>query len=529
MKKIFYFLLVLLSSCGKQDSHSVQVARMNIHTEPPSLDPRKATDVTSISIIKMCFEGLMRLGENSTPECALASSYQVSPDGLVYTFYLRDARWSDGRPITAHDFKESWKTILSPGFPSEFAYELYCLKNARLIKEGAVSIDQLGVRAINPKTLSITLEHPYPHFLMMLTSHAFLAVPSHVQEKFPQWAESPDHYVGSGPFKLKRWQHYYQIVLEKNPHYWDAPVVKLDTIELPIIDSETTGLALFDRNELDWVGSPLSLLPTDALATLRQTENVHLLPISGVYYFIFNTKEFPFHNVKIRRAFALALDRASLIKNVTQADETPALALIPPTMWDKHQAWFQDADTEEAQRLFEEGLLELGLTRKTFPPLRLSFNTLSLHHKIAQAVEQEWARILGVRVTLENKEWKVFLSELGKKQFQIARMGGIASINDAADFLENFRYDPAPKNPSGWHNEVFSALLAEADQTKDENKRKNILAQAEKILMEEMPIIPLYFYTSSYLKKPHLKGVALSPIHELDMKYAYIDTNELYN
>ncbi|MFI5333798.1 MAG: peptide ABC transporter substrate-binding protein [Chlamydiales bacterium] len=517
--------LLLVCSCNNSSIEKTkkQSVRLNIHSEPPTLDPRKATDSTSVSVIKMCFDGLVRQGRDGKIVPALASEIEISPEGDVYTFHLRDALWSDGTPVTAQDFEESWKGALDPRFPSERAYDLYPLKNAQRAKEGALPLSEIGVKSIDKKTLQVKLEYPTSHFLKILISHSFLPTPRHVQAKAPTWADSDKHYVSTGPFKLKKWSHYNEIVLEKNPLYWDAEVVKLEEVYLAIIENENTELALFDKGDLDWAGSPLSQLPLDPLPSLLHNKGAHEYPFSGVYYYVFNTKEFPFHNTNLRRAFALALDRQSIIDNITQGNQLPAMSLIPPTMWKRNVSHFRDGAVEEARVLFEQALLELGLTKETFPEITLSYNTVASHHKIAQAVQQQWKEALGVRVRLENKEWKVFLNELVHHQFQIARLGGVASVNDPADFLENYRYDASNRNYPQWSHEKFSALLAKAERCKADEKRMDYLAEAEKILIEEMPVIPLYFYTGHYLKKPYIKEVYISETNEIDLKHAYID------
>jgi oligopeptide transport system substrate-binding protein len=518
----FCLLTSAFLACSSPTPSTKQVVRLNVHTEPPTLDPRKAIDSTSISIIQMCFEGLTRNGKNHSVDLALAQDVQISEDGKIYTFFLRDALWSDGEKIKAVDFETSWKTILSPHFASELGFDLYVIKNAKAAKEGKLPLDQVGVKALDEKTLRVELENPTANFLQCVASHSFLPIPSHVQQQDPSWAEKVSKYVGSGPFKLKKWRHYYGLLLEKNPLYWDADAVKLEEIELSIIEDESTELALFEKGELDWAGSPLSQLPLDSLPTLQKKEKIQLHPVSGVYYFIFNTKEHPFTNSKIRKAFSLAINRQAIIDNIIQGKQTPAMSLIPPTMWEAKE-YFKDASTSEAKLLFEEGLKELGIKKEELAPITLSFNTTSAHHKIAQAIQQQWQSAFGIRIELKNMEWKVFLDEVAHHKFQIARMGGIASINDAADFLDVYRYASSNRNYSQWHNPEFSKLLDMAEQTKDQTARKALLQKAEACLMEEMPIAPLYFYTASYLKKPYLKGVHISEIHEIDLKHAYVE------
>lgn len=520
--------LLLLTACGansqKDNQKNKQIVHFNILSEPPSLDPSKAIDTTSVSVISMCFEGLMRPGKNGEVEFGLAKDVSISEDGKAYTFILREARWSDGEPITAFDVEESWKTILNPSFPTEMDFELYILKNAKGVKEGTLALDKLGVIALDAKTLLVELEHPHPHFLVMTASHLFPIVPRHIQNSFPNWAESEKQYVSSGPFKLKNWKPYNQIILEKNPNYWDAEAVKLQEIDIFVIEDENTELSMFENRALDWAGYPLSHLPLDALPTLFKKQQVKLCDVAGVYYYVFNTRKFPFNNIKLRRAFGLAINRQAIIDNITQAKEKPAMSFIPPSMWADTTNYFHDADLEEARRLFTEALQELNLSKETFPHLTLSYNTNAGHHKIAQAVQQQWNEAFGIQVQLENKEWKVFLDELSHHQFQIARLGGIANFNDAADFLQDYRYASSNRNYSGWFNPRFGELMAQAEETKESGARKALLKEAEKILIEEMPIAPIYFYSGAYMKNPQLKGTVVSELNMLDLKHAYLES-----
>ena len=226
-------LSLLLAGCGQKDKiyrPLTQELRLNLHTEPPSIDPRKATDVGSISVLKMCFEGLTRIDPNGQPILAAAEKMEISDDQTHYIFTLKEATWSDGRPVTAYDFETTWKTILDPGFPCEFAIDLYLLKNGRAAKSKRCSSDEIGVKALDAKTLQVDLEHPVPYFLAALATHAFFPTPNHITSVYPQWTEN--HYVGNGSFVLKEWRHHDSMLIEKNPHYWDRDSVKLERIFL---------------------------------------------------------------------------------------------------------------------------------------------------------------------------------------------------------------------------------------------------------------------------------------------------------
>ncbi len=520
-------LSLLLSACGKQDRTyrpTSQQLRLNLHSEPPTLDPRKATDTVSISILNLCFEGLTRRSISGEPIPAAAEKIEISADKKTYTFTLRDAKWSDGTKVTAMDFEKTWKTMLDPAFPCEFASDLYIIKNGRAAKNQRCSLDEIGIKALDEKTLQVDLEHPVPYFLAALSTHSFFPTPNHITVAYPNWTDQ--HYIGNGPFFLKEWKHHDLILLEKSAQYWDKDTTKLERVTFSLVEDESTELTMFENGELDWAGYPLSNLPTEALPSLEKKGDLHSYNIAGTYYYVFNTKEFPFTNANIRKVFTLAINRQSIVANVTQMGQSPAMALIPPTMWKDHGSYFKDNDIAEARRLFARGLDELGITADQLPQITLSYNTLIGHHKIAQAIQEQWHVALGVRVKLENKEWKVFLDELRHHKFQIARMGGLANINDPSTFLNEYRYLSSGLNHPQWNNPKFSELLEESDLTPDEAKRVALLKEAEEVLMDEMPIAPIYFYTGVYLKKPYVKGIHLSELNDLDLKWAYVEIDD---
>lgn len=516
LRKILTFtcLLVLVVSCGKREEATTkQILRLNIHTEPPTLDSRKATDTTSRFVIKQFRIGLMRRGRTGEPEFDLAKGVDISEDGLTYTFHLREAYWSNGAPITAHDFERTWKTIISPTFPSEHAYELYKIKNGKKIKEQGASVNELGVKALDHVTLQVDLEHPVPYFLSLVATHPF----------FPS-LETFDQTISSGPFRLVKWRHFDELVLEKNPYYWDQSQVKLDKLHLFIIEDDHTELNLFENGEIDWAGHPFTNLPTDSLSELSKRETIYRQPLDAVYYYIFNTKEYPFGNANFRRALSFAINRKEIVENITQMGQQPSYFLVPDSMWAKGMAptSLQD-DPSKAKYYFELALHELGTTVDKLPPITLSYNTMVGHHKTAQAIQQQWNKVFGLKVKLENKDWKVFLDHVHSGQFQIARAGGVAGINDPITFLEDFRYPNAGTNSSSWSSDKYQELITTAELTNDPLKRLMLLKEAESLLIHEMPIAPIYIYTSSYVKKNYVKNVYVSSLGDMDLKYAYIE------
>jgi oligopeptide transport system substrate-binding protein len=520
-------LSLLLQGCGKKGNTfrpASQELRLNLHSEPPTIDPRKAVDTVSFALINQCFEGLTRCNPDGEIVLAVAEKIEVSADKKRYTILLRDAHWSDGKPLTAYDFEKTWKTQLDPSFLCESANELYFLVNARAAKAKQCSLDQVGVKALDKRTLQLDLEHPVPYLLSALSTHSFFATPSHVVENDPDWTHH--HYVGNGPFVMKEWKRGDRIILEKNPLYWDRDNVKLERISFALVGDEVTELSMYENGELDWAGAPLSSLPTEALTSLKKKGDLHTCDIAGTYYYVFNCQQFPFQNVHMRKALSLAIHRMAIVSNVTQSGQTPAMGLIPPTIWKEAVPYFKDGDSVEAKRLFALGLKELGITAEQMPPITLSYNTATGHHKIAQAIQEQWSTTFGIPIRLQNKEWKVFLDELRMHQFQIARLGLHAQFNDPIIFLDFYRFLSSENNYPQWTNPRFTKLLEIAENTADPAGRMAILKEAEKILIDEMPIVPIYFYTQTYLQKPYVKGVRMSELSNLDLKWAYVECDD---
>ncbi len=518
-------IALTLFSCTPQNPHDhLQRLRLNIRSDPVTLDPRRTNDVTASSVIRLCFDGLMRRNEKGECSFSIAKDVKISDDGLTYTFYLQNALWSDGMPVTAKNFEHAWKSMLDPSFTSELSYELFILKNGKKANEGHASLNDIGVKALSDDVLQIQLEHPIPYFLDLLTTSSFYPIPSHIVDKHPNWTKNGgSQYVCNGPFLVHEWKHYSHITLSKNPHYWDKEVVRLEKIDMYMIENESTELSMYYNEEIDWAGNPLSSLPQDALSSLAKNPDFHQYDISGIYYYIFNTKAFPFTNKHIRRAFALAIHRKEIIDNLLHGQQHVAAALVPSTMWNRQKNYFADADLVQAKIELEQGLAELGITRKDLPEIKLSYNTSHGHHKMAQAIKDQWSKALHIHVNLENMEWKVFLDTVRTHHFQIARMGRVASFNDPMTFLGIYRLGNSQMNQSQWSHPTFTTLLDEADLEQDPSKRLPLLAQAEQIFMDEMPLAPIYFYSGSYLQKPHLKGVKLSQLSDIDLKYAYMD------
>lgn len=309
------------------------ILRISTEGEAQTLDPRRARDLPTATVIHMLYEGLLRNGADGQPAPAIAESYSVSPDQMTYTFILRPSAWSNGEPVTAADFEETWKTLLAPSFPSPNAYQLYPIRGAQAAKEGRASTDAVSVRAVDDKTLVIELEQPTPYFPSLLATHFFYPVHASLRHAPSDASSSSDSQIATnGPFALEKWLKHNELTAIPNPHYWDRSNVHLDQISLILLDNPTA-LQLFQRGELEWTGSPLSTLSIDALASLKKQGGLEVMPAAGTYLLRINTEKPPFTSPKMRQAFALALNRADLVEHVLQGNQIPAFGIVPPLFW----------------------------------------------------------------------------------------------------------------------------------------------------------------------------------------------------
>ncbi|WP_134685663.1 peptide ABC transporter substrate-binding protein [Brevibacillus migulae] len=506
------------NSAAPAKSDVPQVLRINIHQEPSTVDPGIAEDNVSGGITRATFDGLTRLDKDAKPMNSIAQDVKVSEDGLTYTFTLRDSKWSNGDPLTAHDFEFAWKRALNPKTASNYAYQLYYVKNGQKFHTGKGTADEVGVKALDDKTLEVKLENPTPYFLELTAFYTYYPVNKKVVEANPDWAKEAATHVGNGPFKMTSWEHKSKIVLEKNENYWDKDNVKLEKIEMAMIEDENTELSMFENGELDWAGQPLSQLPTDAIPALKDAGTLVIHPKATMYWYKFNTEKAPFNNAKIRKAFAYAVNRQAIVDNITQAGQVPAMGMLPQTMAVKPEGYFKDNDVETAKKLLEEGMKELGITE--LPPITLSYNTVERHKKIAEAVQDQWKKALGVDVKLANKEMKVHLEDLHQGNYQIGRMGWNADFNDPINYMEMYRDKDGGNNDTRWENARYKELIIQSAKETDPEKRKALFAEAEQIFMDEMPVIPIFNDVDVWAQSDKVKGVQVDGLGFVDFKWA---------
>ncbi len=469
----------------------------------------------------MIYEGLTRLDYYGKPQEALAEHIEAIDD-RTFKFRLREAYWTNGDLIKSEDFRRSWCAILDPLFASENAYQLFPLKNAREIKYGRLPKSALGVHIIDDRTLLIELENPTPYFCEILAFDSFY--PFHAKTEFTSQRSSIPS-ITCGPFQLESWKLQNEMVLSKNSTYWDADNVAIDGIHIAIIRDEGTPLYLFERGELDYLGSPLSALSQEEMAAQRQRGELKCLRGSSAYWFMLNTHKPPLTNVKVRRALAMALNRHSL-ECVLEDGFIPAYWFLPPSLSSGNPPLIRDESVRRAKELFLEGLKELQMDADKCE-VTLIYHQSHLHRRVVQVVQQQWQQALGIKVHLVTMDWGEFNRRLKRKDFQIARYGWQAQFNDPICFLELFTSPQTISgyNFSGWENREYDQLIASIRQTSDPIRRRRLVAQAEALLMKEMPLIPVFFQSFCYLKSPKLQRVVLTPNGKIDFRWAFFQTH----
>ena len=498
---LFLALILLFTGCSKQTESPKQRLRINICSEPATLDPRKARPLNEVTLCRMLFEGLTRISKNGYAEPALAKEIDTSEDGLTYTFHLRKSVWSNGDPVTSYDFAESWRAILNPSFPSDIAYQLYLIKNGQKVKGGELGPELLGVETPDAETLVVHLELPAPYFLDICSTSTYYPVPK-AAAKDNQWVMDPATFVGNGPFLLKVWSHADQITVVRNPSYWETGAVQLEEIDLIMVTNDTE-LRMFEEENLDWAGSPLCTLPVDAVQYLKESNQLKVAALSGTCFLRVNTENNLLSQVAHRKALAAAIDREGITKHILQGGHAPAFSLVP--------------------REGEVGFFtDMSFENKEMKPLVLSFVVDDRNMAIAQAIQKNWETNLGIVVQLEAVEKKVLYQRIKQKDYQLALGSWIADFNDPINFLEVFKYKLGSSNNTNWENSKYIDLLDRSQLCRSQEERKELLRQAEEILMAEMPIIPIFHYVMNYLEREGVEEIALSPVGGLDFRWARI-------
>lgn len=535
MKKVLILAAVLCFQFCARDTHPDYFGTIrpkhpltelwiNGGNEPQTLDPHKMNGDPEINILVNMFVRLVQ----SNPQTGeivpdLAKSWDISEDGREYTFHLReDAKWSDGKPITAQDVEWSWKRLIDPKTGSVSSSLADIIENAAEFRKGKASKESIGITAVDDRTLLVKLRAPVSYFLGQIEYIAFAPLPKHLIEKLQsekkedQWTK-PQNIVVSGAFKLTEDRFKQDKVFEKNPSYYNADKVRLQKVKSFVIESYNADLNAYRTGQHDW--SCCNSLPPESLDNLRAKKDFHIDPYLATYFFMTNTTKKPMNNALVRKALSLAIDRQSLVDNVTRGGQIASRDFVPTGTLGYAGIQSTLYDPDGAKKLLAKAGYPNG---KNFPKLGLKFNTSEVHRMIAEAVQQMWKKNLNIDVELVNVEWSVFMDDQKSGNFQITRRAWIGDYIDPYTFL-SVPLSDGTNNKSGWKNKKYDQLIAASNLERDQAKRFKIFQEAEKILAEEQPYLPLYFYTRPYMKKPFLRGFWPHLQNHHEWKYMYID------
>lgn len=507
-------LALTFSGCGPRTSNvttgnATQTLHLAIDSEPRDIDPHLVSAYSDFQVVNALFEGLTTIDEHtSLPIPAAAESWETSANGLTWTFHLRpNLKWSDGEPLTAKTFRDSFTRALAPTIASEYAYVLFPIKNAAGFNAGKYpDFVAVGVKAIDDLTLTIELERPTPALPSILTLSVAWPVPIHVLkrnggfiDRKNRWTR-PENIVGNGPFRLTDWSPNQHILVERNPHYHNDANTQLNGIAFYPYDNAASQEAAFRSGQLHLT----SEIPLTKIATYR-AENPELLrldPFLQSGFMRFNLTKPPFDDIRVRRAFSRAIDRQSLADHVFTGGELPAGSLTPPQTAGYDSPTKITYDPDQARALLAEAGYPDG---KNFPPIEVISRSREKDRLLLEAIQQMWRRELGVDVSLIMKEQRVWLDDEASLNYHISNAGWVGDYVDPYNFLELF-FSYSGNNRTGWKSAKYDRLLESAGTTADEIKRNALYAAAEQELLEQSPIAPIFYGTQSYLIRPEVEG-----------------------
>jgi oligopeptide transport system substrate-binding protein len=505
MHRFFFCFFLFLASCSsKNDKDALKLA---FHTSPSTLDPRKANDFVSSTLMCLLYEGLMRNLPDGSVEPALAERIEISEDLKTYTFYLRDAYWSDGEMVTAHELEASWKKGIDPKFPSLCAYLFYPIKHSEAIAKGEKSLSEASIWALDAKTLQVELERPCPYFLSLTAFSCFFPVPMRLIECN---LDEIRPVVVNGPFCFDKGSLHSEILLKKNPFFWNKEQVHLTKIHIQIVSDETTSLHLFEQKQLDWLGGALSPLSLDGLPFLKTQQSVQFSPMAATTFCSFNTARKPLDNKRFRQALSLAINREEIVRHITQMEEVTATRYLPPAlMKGENKNLYPSHDLDLAKTFFKQALLEENLSEA--PQMTLIFRSHLPDKQIAQLLQKQWQDALGIYVQLQETDTKTHKELLHQRNYDLALSNWIAQVGDPINILERFKDVENSKNYPAWQNAEFNHLLQQAMKSTQPSERTQWIELAEELIAQEMPLAPIYHWTSASLCQPRLHNLYTTP------------------
>ncbi len=473
-------------------------------SEPRSLDPGFITDTSAGFLVSNLFEGLVVWDAGATSvQPGMAERWEVSPDGLTWTFHLRpEAIWSNGDQVTATDFVLGWRRVLDPARGSNYASLLYPVKGARALHEEQTQDPELlGVEARDRHTLVVTLESPTPWFAAIAAHHVLSPVNTRTLKRHGYAWTRPENIVVNGPFTLEKWEPGVELVLVRNPYYHSADGVKLHRVVARVATDSAEVLRQYEAGELHWTGHETGLLPLERLRELAGRADARSSSKLGTAWYAFNTDQEPFTDPRVRRALSLVLDRSALTEVIGPAAAV-AGGLVPPGIPDYVPVAALEHDPEAARALLAEAGFPGG---EGFPELELAVDDRAVHQQVATWVLETWKTELGISATVFTREWPIHAETMQEGEFLVGRGGWLGDYPDPSSFIDLFHSDN-PLNVSGWSDSTLDALCEEAHRTEDAGSRMRLLGQAERILLDEMPVVPLFHFGTVSLVKPEVRG-----------------------
>jgi oligopeptide transport system substrate-binding protein len=528
--------IALIPGCEAEPKTSgppVQHLNYALSATPAVLDTGKLSEKSEIQLANAILEGIVRLKPDGTFEEAMAESWEIDNKANRYTFKLRDSMWSNGEKVTAYDFEYAWKRALHPDNAGRYVYMLYTIKNAEGYHRSQnneyrgkkYTREDVGIHAVDENTLVVELNKPDPVFINKLIYPVFFPLPQKHSEANPEEFFQPQNIQVNGPFKILQYETGIKYELVRNEKYWDKENVKLASMTWFLAGGEPqTSWQMYKNNRLD-----LTLtVPQSELAAGLKNNSILTEPLPVNYIYHFNTTKKPFDDVRVRRALSYALNRQSLIDNVLQGAQTPAAGLVPTGIPEQEAGGdfrktggilVLDNKPDEAKKLLSEAGYPDG---QGFPAIELLINDQPEHYFLAVALKEEWQKSLGIEVVITREEWQKRVDRMQKRDYDFAQSGGVADLADAAAFLEKYS-SRSSYNDTGWSNTEYDRLLRVAAASSDQ-ERNAALHDAEKLLISELPVLPLYDYTQAYTVKNRLKGLYLPPVGaEAEFKWTYLD------
>jgi oligopeptide transport system substrate-binding protein len=504
-----------------------QVLHWNLGADPKTLDPQLNSATDAGHILNNTFEGLMR-SKGGELTYGAAESYTVSEDGLVYTFTLRDSKWSDGQPVVAGDFEFAWKRVIDPATGAEYGFicESANIKNATAILNGELPASELGIVALDDKTLQVTLETPTGYFLSLTAGATFFPVRADIVDNEGMWAKDPEKAISNGPFVLSEYVMGDHITIVKNDNYWNADAVTLEKIEAMMIVEESTAYSQYNAGQLDMIDSvPASEIPMLA----AENPEFYALPQVGTYFYRINMNTEVYQDSRVTQALSLALNRKQLCEQVAQGGQVPATGMVPIGLYDAEGNDFSlkakedfdipvEGDIEKAQALLAEAGYPNG---EGFPEIEILYNTNENHKIMAEAVQEMWKTNLGINTRLTNQEWAVYQDTCNNSAYEhLARNGWIGDYTDPQTMLEVME-STSIQNNGKYNSEAFDTAMKNAKASQGQ-ERMEYFYEAHRILMEDMPVIPIYYYVHPILASDAVEGWEYDPLGKFWFGDAYM-------